>query len=77
MKVDKILLILAILYYKSLYIWCFIVEAVMKQDESQGCSKPSYFPNGICLRNVDAVRRGPKETKSHTKTILETIKYTV
>ena len=48
----------------------------MKQDESQGCLKPCYVPAplyGVCLGKVDAVRRGPKEIKSQTRTILETI----
>ena len=47
----------------------------MKQDESQGTLKPSYVPLSYDLRLKemdDAVRRGPKESKSETRTILET-----
>ena len=47
----------------------------MKQDESQGTLKPNYVPLSYDLRLKemdDAVRRGPKEIKSETRTILET-----
>ena len=47
----------------------------MKADESQGCLRPSNAspPYGFCLGEVDAVRKGPKEIQSQTKTILESI----
>ena len=39
----------------------------MKQAGSQG-----YSPHGLCMGEVGALRRGPKEIKSQTRTILET-----
>ena len=60
----------------NLYIWCWIAGALVKQNESQGCFKPSYVrgpPYGIRLGKVDAVRTGPKEIKSQTRTIIDKI----
>ena len=47
----------------------------MKADECKGCLMPNNVspPYGFCLGEVDAVRKGPKEIKSQTKTILESI----
>ena len=44
----------------------------MKQDESQGYLEP-FMINWPLSGEKDAVRRGAKEIKSQTKTILETI----
>ena len=47
----------------------------MKQDGSQSCLKPSNIPlfYGLCRGEMDSLRRGPKEIKSQTRIILETI----
>ena len=48
----------------------------MKQDESNGCLKPSYVLESALWPlsgKVDAVTGGPKEIKSKARTILETI----
>ena len=47
----------------------------MKQDENQDCFERRYVPRPcwLCLGKVDSVKRGLKETKSQTRTILETI----
>ena len=39
---------------------CWGVEALMKQDVSQHCLKPTKFPlpYGLCLQEVDVVRVG-------------------
>ena len=60
MKVDKSFSIKPFCN-TNVYIWFSGVEALMKQDESQGCLKPSYVPSpySLCLGKVDALRRGP------------------
>ena len=49
--------------------------ALIKQDGSQGCLKSNFIPPpyDLYLWEVDAVKRGAKEIKSQTRTILETI----
>ena len=43
MKVDKIFSILNYSVNTNLNIWCWILEALMKQDESQGCLNTNNY----------------------------------